>query len=383
MQEERKFDILDVLVNIVKWKKQLIIQFITIFVLSYLAIFFFVDEQWDSSALIIPSEQNSLGGLGSLLGGFSDLPIDIGNFQSNPTISMYETILYSRTTADTMLKRFDLAEEYGESTFEENMKAYFDKFSTEETDQGSYIIKMRGSSPEKAADMVNFLLTFLNQKIIDLNIQKSHQNRLFLEKRYDEIHERLFSAEDSLAKFQENTKIYLAEDQIKATIGAYSSLEAELAKSEIENSINKKLLGENDIITKNSILMVEQLRRKLNSFKSKNENEILLNLDSLPSGAKEYARLFRNVKIYNAMLEFVTPLLEQARFEEQKDVPILQVIDYGIAPEKRAYPKRVITAIAITIIIELLLLFYMYFMQRIKSTTNSKLIFIKENLFKF
>ena len=77
MAEYRGLDILDYLVIITKWKKKLFVLAIFTMVIAYLTIYFFVDEQFESTALVITSENSSSSGLGSLMKSFSNLPISI------------------------------------------------------------------------------------------------------------------------------------------------------------------------------------------------------------------------------------------------------------------------------------------------------------------
>jgi uncharacterized protein involved in exopolysaccharide biosynthesis len=41
----------------------------------------------------------------------------------------------------------------------------------------------------------------------------------------------------------------------------------------------------------------------------------------------------------------VVPLYEQAKIEEKKDYPILQVIDYAVPPAKKSWPPRTLFAL--------------------------------------
>ena len=97
----------------------------------------------------------------------------------------------------------------------------------------------------------------------------------------------------------------------------------------------------------------------------------------------EYFRLYRDLEINNTMLKFIIPLHEQARFDEQKEVPVLQVIDKATPPEKRAYPKRTIMAFVITIIILAFVVIYLISREIMRNSTNEKLTYIRKNIFKF
>jgi uncharacterized protein involved in exopolysaccharide biosynthesis len=49
------------------------------------------------------------------------------------------------------------------------------------------------------------------------------------------------------------------------------------------------------------------------------------------------------------------PLYEQAKIDEKKDYPVLQVIDYAVPPGKKSYPPRMLFALvgaaSVTIIV--------------------------------
>jgi len=383
MAEFRGLDILDFLIIIVKRKKVLLLTGIISVILSYLTIFFFVQEQFDSTAMIIPSEQSSMGGIASLLGSMSDLPIDLAGIESSPSTGMYETLLFSRTFAEIMINKFDLVMDYHTDTRNNTIEAFHGSMETEETDASAYLITVRANSPEKSAEMTNYIVNLLNDKIIDLNIQKSKDNRLFLQKRYDEIKDQLKNAEDSLRIFQSKTGILLMEDQVRATIETYTKLETELALKEIELEVAKRIFGIEHPGIEKSKVSVEEFKSKLGDIKKGNEIALLIKTKDMPEESLQYLRLYRNVKIYNTMLEFIIPLYEQAKFEEQKKIPILQVIDYAVPPEKKSYPPRVLLSLFITALIELLLISILIIKEKIMLSENPKIIYLRKNLFVF
>lgn len=181
MIENRGFDILDYLLIISKWKKVLALVLVLSAVSSYLAIYFFIPVQYDASALILPSEQDQMGAMGSLLKSFSNLPISIPGLKNSKS-DIYKTVIYSRTMLEKLIAKFDLVKEYELKTFDDVLEAAAANIYADENKEGAYEIKVRASSPQKAADMANFLVNELNKTIIDMNVQKSKDNRVFLEK---------------------------------------------------------------------------------------------------------------------------------------------------------------------------------------------------------
>src|SRR5690606_17117154 len=130
------------------------------------------------------------------------------------------------------------------------------------------------------------------------------------------------------------------------------------AVKQVELSVFEKIYGKNSPQTNAARIAANQFAEKINEMKRGKEDNLIVGTKSLPEKAMNYLRNYRDVEIYNAMLEFIIPLYEQARFEEQKDIPILQVIDYAVPPVKRAYPQRTIMSVAIALAITLLVMFY-------------------------
>lgn len=107
----------------------------------------------------------------------------------------------------------------------------------------------------------------------------------------------------------------------------------------------------------------------------------LLTLNKLPQKAISYLRLYRDVEIYTNILEFELPLYEQAKIQEQKNVPILQIIDAAIPPAKRSFPKRTILAFLITCGIELLAFLLIILRENKELSKSDKFNYVKNNLF--
>lgn len=374
MTENRSIDFLDYLIIILKWRKTLIIVAIITVILSYLSIYFFIPPEYDSISLIIPAQQDQFGGITSMLKNFGSLPLGLGGFSKNDEIDKYKTIIYSRSMLDKIILKFNLLSDYDLDSMEKARKKLKDKIEAEETPENAFAVKVRAYTPHKSAEINNFIIDELNRQIIELNIQKSKENRIFLEERYYEISSNLKMAEDSLNLFQKRNRVFEIEEQAKKTIEEFALMEAELAKKKTELKILEKIYGENSPQVLVQSIAVSEYEKSYERFKAGLEkDQLLLSLKSIPNKSLEYLRLYRNVKIYSTMLEFIIPMYEQARFEEQKEIPILQIIDKAIAPEKKAYPPRLLFSILITLSTLFLILLIIVIRELIKESTNPKI----------
>ena len=381
---ENKRNFLQLLVLLTKYKKLLLFIFIITATFSYLAVYFLIEEKFDATATVIPIEENTISPLAGFL---KDLPIDItGSGFSNNEMNMYSTIVYSRGILENVIKKFDLIKVYELDTSdidyrEKALEELKDNIGAQETDNNAYEITVRANSPDLAAKITNYIIEQLNDRIIELKISKSKQNKEFLEARVDEIKDNLKKSEDSLMIFQKKSGLLSAEDQIKGMMDAYSTLETGLIEKEIEKSISQKTMSENDPRLKNIEIAEGEYQNILNNIKSSDRNNSpLLSLSSLPQKAVNYYRLLRTVEINNKLLEFVVPLYEQAKFEEQKDIPVLQVVDNAVPPAKKSFPPRLIITLSMSVGILFLVFIFILIKENESLHQSEEYKYISSNL---
>ncbi|MHB8338475.1 MAG: GumC family protein [Ignavibacteriaceae bacterium] len=384
MSKERSLEFLDFIVLIVKRKKFLLVLAVISCIVAYLSVYFLIKPEYESTATIIPSQENSIGTLGALSEKLSSLPFGLGGTSSSAQMELYATIIYSRTTIENVINKFNLMNEYHFENMESADKAVRKMIKAEVTTGNAFDISVFAKTPQMAAEITNYVVGILNKSIIKLNVSKAKDNREFLEKRYDEIKLSLKNAEDSLKNYQKKSGVLEAEEQTKQTIDTFAKLEAELATKQVENSVLKHVYGETSNQVANSQMSLNIFQNKVNELeRTGDKSGLFLALNSIPDKALNYYRRYRDVEIYNKMLEYIIPLYEQSKFEEQKDTPILQVIDYGIPPLKKSYPPRVLFSLIITLVTIILVLIYLILKEIITGSQNPKVEFIREEIFKF
>jgi capsule polysaccharide export protein KpsE/RkpR len=384
MTNDQNPGILDYVVLLVKWKRPLAILAVVLFAISYLSIYFYVNEEYDAKATLIPTEEKQLGGISSIMKGLGGVPLSLAGSAKGTEMDLYTSIINSRQTLEKVIDRFDLLKDYGLTSKEKAVDRLRAKIRTRVTDENAYEIVVRASSAQKAADIANFVLEVLNKTVIEFNVSKSRNDRIFLEQRYKEMSDNLRKAEDSLQYYQEGTGMFEAKEQSKMIITAYSAIESELIAKQIELAIMENRLSKDSPQLENLRMEVKEYGSKLEKMKHEGEkNGVILALNTLPAAAKNYFRHFRDVEIYSKILEFLVPLYEQARFDEQKNVPVLQVIDYPVPPEKKSYPPRMFFGLAITVAGLIIAFFYILLNENDTWKNSDKVIFIKTNITKW
>lgn len=346
-----KIDIFDILLLLAKAKKLLILIFVTTLITSYGVIYLAIEPQYDATAIIIPSGQNQLAGISSMVKNISSiLPAGLSSINKESEMDLYNTIVYSRSCIEHLIEKFDLQKKLKAKTRTNAIKAVRKLINTNITMENAYTIRVRTTDPELSSNMTNYIIEYLNSKIIEMNIKKSQNNRHFLEKRYQEICLNLQNSEDSLRRFQETNGVLDAGNQLKSTIEIFAKLESDLAAKQVEYNVLQQLYGKDAPSVNSARLSVREFEKKLKNLKSGHDkNSSIIGLDSLPEKALQYYRSYRNVKINESILEIILPIYEQSKFEEQKDIPVLQIVDYAVPAEKKSFPPRTALALLISI----------------------------------
>jgi len=380
---EKKFDLLDLIVILVKRKIILFFTLIITLAGSYLAVYYLVEEKFEASATIIPSETSSLGGLSSMMKGLSGSAFGMGNVGVKNQIELYNTIIYSRSLLENILDTFQLMKLRQVESREKALLNLKQSIMTTNNEDISFEIKVRESSPKLAADIVNFIVAHLNRTVIDLNIRKSKENREFIQKRYDEVVVNLQAAQDSLVLYQKRTGVIEPGAQMNATVTTIIDLETELAQKEIELEVIQNQVGIDAPQTKPLLTAVTKIKERLAKLKiGKDGSGLTLSVKKLPEDIAGYLSHFRNVEINQKLLEFVLPMYEQAKFEEQKEIPVIQIIDNAIPPEKKVWPPRTIIAVLVSLGSTGLMLVFLVIGENRELMSSEKMIFVKNNLFR-
>jgi len=315
---------------------------------------------YKSTASIFPAPKTDLLGA---LGGFSSLVSSFspGNalaaLGGNPEADRYVAILKSGTVLGAVIKKFDLVHVYqitsypGEKTQAELLS------NTEFTAEieGHITILVYDKDPQRAADMANYFVEMLNKTDQEMQVQNARANREFIEQRYNKNLSDLAAAEDSLRIFQQRYGIIALPEQTEASIKAAAEISGQLALKEVQVGVLSQMFTPDHPSVLQAKLEVSEMRRKISqmstgSLRKDGELNVFVPFKKVPELGSEYVRRFREVEIQSKVLEFVTPLYEQAKVEEKRQTPSVVVLDRAGPAERKAKPKVTLYALLALVI---------------------------------
>ncbi|MDR3625187.1 MAG: GNVR domain-containing protein, partial [Ignavibacteriaceae bacterium] len=76
--------------------------------------------------------------------------------------------------------------------------------------------------------------------------------------------------------------------------------------------------------------------------KLKSSLNLFIPFEKIPETGIKYVRLTRDYEIQTKLMEFIYPIFEQAKIQEQEDIPAVLVVDKAVPPEKKSAPKRLL-----------------------------------------
>ncbi len=331
--------------------------------IASVALAFLIPPHFKSAVRFVPGENSSTNGSSSMMGLMSKA---LGNENSSMGFGLdaasllgaktpgafYVEVLKSRTVQDRLINRFDLRARYGKSTYFEARKKLA-RFTDIEEDKKSGVITLTVTDyePKMAAQIANAYVDELNRLAVDLNTSSAHRERQFLEERLATAKQDLARASAALSQFTTKNSMVDPQNEGRAVMDAAARMQGELIASETELKGLQQIYSDDNVRVRTLKARMAELRSQLTTLVGQKDDVTEQNpasgwsapypsMHTLPGLGSRYADLYREAKIQEAVYAFVTQQFEMAKIQEAKEIPIVRVMDAGVAPEKRSSPVR-------------------------------------------
>ena len=353
--DQKEVDIKDLSKIIWKWKNKIILFVFVVTTLS-IGISLLLPKWYKAKAVVLAPESSSsslnpmsiLGdlGLGPMTGG-------------NENVFRYLAILKSRSLKELMLKKFDLQNHYNQKYTELAIIKLDKNLIFEVGDEYQVEISMFDKDQDLVAEMTNNVIYYLDSLNIELSVSNARNNRQFMEKRVNSVVDSLELISKKSADYMTENRILSLEDQVLVGVQQAALLRSQIIQNEVEYEVALKSFNDNNALVKQKWNELQILKEKYSEFINNNSiEELIPNFSTVPELQRQLVKLQRQVEYYTKLIEYLGPLYEQQKFEEAKNIPTLQVLDYAVRPELKAKPKRAIIVVLVFIISGLLAISY-------------------------
>jgi len=351
MEEKKKHELklFDYIQILLKWKKFLLITIFSIAIISTL-IAFLLPHWFRSTASIKPASKSNISLFSAILGskGLSSLgkSLNIGGLQYSD-LDYYISLLNSRRILLKMISKFHLKQKYNEEFIFKTIDDLLNNSSFEaDPTSNTLIISVIDKNPHIAMEMVGYYIQLLWENLTELSQIELNNAKSTIGKRYKQNLKDLGDAENKLKLFQEKYGVVLPKEQFISTIEVVTKIEAQKLLLEAKLATITKIKGIEAPSAKDIKIQIDVLQNKLVEMNQKikihNSDNLYVSYKFAPELINKYVKCYRNVKLQATLLEYLYPLYEQTKMQQEDKSLNFLVIDKPNLPEYKVKPKRAI-----------------------------------------
>lgn len=340
---------LDLLRILVKWRRPLV-GFVVVAAIAGAIYAFAVAPRYYSQASILPpNEDPGFGGLSALLQQYQ-IPIP-GGTRTPFLPTLYASIVSSRRMGKIVLDEFDLRRHFDAPIDDDALAILRGRTTLDYTDDGLFLVGYQDPDPKRAADVANAYVRHLDEIIQEVNVGRATQTRTFVESQIARCTGDLQHAEEAMRDFQRDHHAIQIDSQTAGAIDLAAELQGRILATEVElNLLQQQALP--------ASREVQLKRRELEALRSQYaqlagesprlgsqaaaDGNLFPSIESVPDLALQYMRLMRDLKVQETLYTLLVQQLEQARIEEQKNTPVISVLDLAEPASRPVYPRKML-----------------------------------------
>jgi tyrosine-protein kinase Etk/Wzc len=289
-----------------------------------------------AKTVLLPPQQQQSGAASALasLGGLAGLAGAAAGIKSPD--EMYVAFMQSEGLQNAVIAKLKLQERYEAKTMTDTRAALKGVVRiSPDKKSGLITIEADDKDPVFAAQLANVHVDELRGLMGRLAVTDAQQRRMFYEQQIKKVQAELAEAEQSFrqAKAQSGMQVtaVLAETGVRAS----AELRGQIAAREVQMSAMSRFVTAQNPDLQRLGSELAALRAQL--FRLEQGSGVAEATTPLQQQA---VKLYRDVKVQEAMLEVLIKQYELARVDEAKEGPLLQQLDVATAPERKAKPKR-------------------------------------------
>lgn len=328
---------------------------------------------YTASATMMPPREGAAGG--GIMQLVSQLGADFGNaggnaarriFGRNSASELMLAVLQSRRVRGQVVDRFGLVEVYNVPTREHAIRALDSHLVVDTTPEGLVRVAVEDRDRERAAEMANAFLEFLDAFNRESSVEAARRTVEFIRGALRENQERQTAAAESLRSFQERYGAVSISEQTRATVEALSELQAERIRLDVKRGVLTNYASRETPELQHIESEIRELDRTISvmrgaTFPAPGDSAgadsggdpdlgALIPLGDIPRLGLEYANLKREVMVQERVYEFLAAQFEDARIQETEDQETIQFLDEAVPPIRKTRPRRSLIVILSTIL---------------------------------
>ncbi len=381
-QRDDEIHLIDLIYPIYK-RRRFLILFCFIIIAATMIITILSSKTYEAAAVLLPEPKESDSGVGGELKAAFLQQFGIAGIggSSPATADVFEAVLKSRNLAFEALNRYNYFYIMGiNKKYQEKITGAFATAIevTKDRDKPTLLIKMQSHDPRMAADLVNTYIVELDRYNRTNAVTSAQRLRQYIEERLKAVNKELVDAQKELREFQEKNRAVSIDKQTEATLVVLAEMEAQRLALEVQKAAKERFY-------KGPHIEIEQLEAQINALQKNIDRltysqepqvpvesekgivEFYIPLKRIPVLNFEESRLLLNVKTKTGVITMLTTQLEQAKLDETKDMPTINVLDWAKPPERPINPRlklNVLLGFIVSIFLGVFIIFLLEFIHR-------------------
>lgn len=351
MNEEKhiiELHLFDHLMLVVR-RRGLIVRNVGLTLLAVLALSYVLPQRFTAVTTLLPPAEQDKWGMSAMISEMAIPGLNLGSQASSSDLLM--ELLNSRTVNERVLQaefkfKSDTLPLWQILDFETAEKALLRM-----PERAHFIISKKGvitisaemPAPQLAADVANAYVDVLDKVNQEKAVSRARNSRIYIETQLARTSADLKQAMQQLADYQVGHQAVLLEEQTKAAIERAGELKGQIIAKQVQLGVMRQSMKEANPLVEKAERELTQLQRLYNEVQFGNGTavkEYVKPFSSVPETGIPLAELVREVKIQETVWALLNQQYYQAKIEEARDIPTVQVLDRAVAPSFRSAPKR-------------------------------------------
>ena len=304
------------------------------------------------ASLITPRENVAtglLGGLATASGLLQQMPTTMTP-SLVPNRDLIVGVLKSRAVAQAVGERFDLMARFKARYAGDAVKRLQNATTISISREGVVSVVVEDTDPKLAADMANFYVEEVDRRVAQYSMSEAGRQRGFLTQQLARAKTDLDEAEQSLRRFQEQNRAIVLQEQMRGAIEAAARLKGEILAAQVQLQVMRNFATDANPEIVSLRRRIDEMNRQFTQMQygvtnsqdvddRRRSRDFTVPFAKVPEIGLELARLTRDVKIQETLVALLTQNMEQARLVEARDLPVAQVLDRAVPPDRHARPR--------------------------------------------
>lgn len=353
-----------VLLRLFRHRARFLTYFVFACLLLLLAYTFIMPQIYRSTATLLPPKQNqSSGRLSSFLENLSGGGgLVLGGMGQNNQSQMFSGVLKSRSVAEYVIDTLALTNHpfFKGMTKDEIYESLKNAVEIDIEKSGIISVTVFTQTPyfsfgrdnktaaALAASVANKSIDGLDDIIRTKNVSTARKTRKYIEVSLIEYKKKLDSIEITLEKFKSENKILEIDAQTEAILNQATQVGSEMTKAEIDLNIARQEFDEASPRVKSyqkSLQLLKDQYEKIQKGGLISSDAFSIPLAKVPALERIYTDLVRDQKVLVQVILYLETQRHEEAIQEEKDLPVVEVLDKAVVPAKRYSPNRVLTLI--------------------------------------